>query len=69
MYSNYDEEDVNNANEEIVAQGLQKLGHAASDKVKRGNSLKTPLFCNHPTQSYNMPQMRIMNAGTSRKEI
>ena len=45
MYSNYNEEDVNNANEEIVAQGLQKLGHAASDKVKRGNSSKTPLFC------------------------
>ena len=51
VYSNYNEEDVNNANEEIVAQGLQKLGHAASDKVKRGNSSKTALFCNHPTQN------------------
>ena len=51
VYSNYNEEDVNNDNEEIVAQGLQKLGHAASDKVKRGNSSKTPLFCNHPTQN------------------
>ena len=51
MYLNYNEEDVNNAKGKIVAQGLQKLGRAASDKVKRGNSSKTPLFCNHPTQN------------------